>query len=133
MKASFHDSFEVDSKQNIIIDRKTIIWHVRPMVVAHLGEIAIDHDIPIALILEEKEKQLRGLENITNIYKSISERNNLSVSQKNANNFSKLYSEDFQNEAANKNVDFPSNDMNILKRCKLVLMQGDENGKKSDN
>ena len=120
MKASFHDSFEVDSKQNIIIDRKTIIWHVRPMVVAHLGEIAIDHDIPIALILEEKEKQLRGLEN-------------LSVSQKNANNFSKLYSEDFQNEAANKNVDFPSNDMNILKRCKLVLMQGDENGKKSDN
>ena len=133
MKASFHDSFEVDSKQNIIIDRKTIIWHVRPMVVAHLGEIAIDHDIPIALILEEKEKQLLGLEKITNIYKSISERNNLSVSQKNANNFSKLYSQDFQNEAANENVDFPSDDMDILKRCKLVLMQGDENGKKSDN
>lgn len=131
MTASFHDSFKVDSKQNIISDRKTIIWHVRPMVVAHLGEIAIDHDIPIALILEEK--QLRGLENITNIYKSISKRNNLSVSQKNANNFSKLYSQDFQNEAANKNVDFPSNDMEILSRCKLVLMQGDENGKKSDN
>ena len=133
MKASFHDSFEVDSKQNIIIDRKTIIWHVRPMVVAHLGEIAIDHDIPIALILEEKEKQLHGLEQITGIYKSISERNNLSVSQKNANNFSKLYSQDFQNEAAKDDVQFPFKDMEILSRCKLVLMQGDENGKKSDN
>lgn len=133
MKASFHDSFEVDSKQNIIIDRKTIIWHVRPMVVAHLGEIAIDHDIPIALILEEKEKQLLGLEKITNIYKSISERNNLSVSQKNANKFSKLYSQDFQNEAAKDDVQFPFKDMEILSRCKLVLMQGDENGKKSDN
>lgn len=133
IEASFHDSFKVDSKQNIIIDRKTIIWHVRPMVVAHLGEIAIDHDIPIALILEEKEKQLRGLADITGIYKSISERHNLSVSQKNANNFSKLYSKDFQNEAANKKVNYPSEDMDILKRCKLVLMQGDENGKKSDN
>ena len=92
-----------------------------------------ERQLQIRQILEEKEKQLRGFAHITRIYKSISERHNLSFSQKNANNFSKLYSEDFQNEAANKNVDFPSNDMNILKRCKLVLMQGDENGKKSDN
>lgn len=133
MKASFSDSFEVDSKQNIIIDREPIIWHVRPMVVAHLGEIAIDHDIPIALVLEENENRLKGLAKITNIYKCISERNNLSVSPKNAKNFSKLHSTEFKEEATKENVGFPSEDMTFLSQCKLVLMQGDENGKKSDN
>lgn len=133
MKASFYDSFEIDSKQNIINNKKKIIWHVKPMVVAHLGEIAIDHDIPIALILEEKQTQLAGLAKITNIYKGISANHNLSVSQKNANNFSKSYSEEFKTTASANNVKFPTKDMNILSRCKLVLMQGDENGKKSDN
>lgn len=133
MSATFSDRFEIDSKQNVIVNKEKIIWHVKPMTVAHLGEIAIDHDIPIALILEEKEKQLKQLEQITVIYKQISNMNGLTVSQKNANEFSSKYSTDFSREAQAQNVGFPKGDMTTLSKCKLVLMQGDENGRKSDN
>ena len=125
-------------KEGVIIDKnknirdsenKIILWHVKPVNIKRLGDIAIDHDIPISQVLIDKERQLKDLSEISERYRSLSQEYGLPVTAKEVNNFCKKYNGD----QTMKNIGFPKDDMALIGKCKLVLMGKDENSQKSDS
>lgn len=125
--------FFFDKNQNVIdpVTNKIILWHIKPAIIKSLGDIAIDHDIPISLVLNEKKKKLTVLKIISNLYRDISANYNLSVAAANANKFcSKLTSGDKKTILSSG---YPRSDMDEIGKCKLVLMGKEENSLKSDS
>ena len=131
------DGFVIDKNQNIIDanSKKVVLWHVRPLKVKILGDIAIDHDVPISLLLNEKAKQLNALYELSEKYRVLSSKWNLGVSAKYVNAFPGELKKDpsLQEEVSNLCHNCFDNDMRIIAKCKLVLMGKTENGMKSDN
>ena len=105
------------------------------MKIKTLSDIAIDHDIPISLILKENEKDLKKLKRLSDKYKKLSAQYGLKVSAKEVNKFCKKIKENSIKEVLKKtcNGNFPIGDMEIIGKCKLVLMAKDENTMKSDS
>lgn len=129
-------SFLIDKNQNIIdSDRnKVIYWHIKPIKAKSLGEIVIDHDIPISQILIDKKNQLKLLKSLSEKYSEISRNYKLSLSSKNVNKFLDLLNgTDIEELRESCSKLFPEKDMSIIGRSKLVLMGSKENGKKSDS
>jgi hypothetical protein len=130
--------FIIDKNKNIR-DSKTnqiIMWHVKPVKIKNIGDIAIDHDVPISQVLIDKKNQLPILLSMSDVYRVLSHNYGLKVSAKEVNKFCKMFDSDVQgkttlyNQCGNK---FPQKEMNLIGKCKLVLMGKDENSKKSDN
>ena len=113
------------------------MWHVKPVKIKSLGDIAIDHDIPISQVLIDKKKQLPTLSKISEIYRELSQDYGLKVSAKEVNNFCKKFDSDQtkgQKYLESKcGTIFPQKEMDLIGKCKLVLMSKDENSLKSDN
>lgn len=129
------NGYIIDKNKNII-DSKTkqiIMWHVKPVKIKSIGDIVIDHDIPISQVLIDKKKILSKLLVISNSYRSLSCKYGLKVSAKEVNKFCKALDRDGKSKAGLCVVGYPQNDMNLVGKCKLVLMEKDENSKKSDN
>ncbi len=125
----------IDKNQNIINQKKRIImWHVKDVKIKRIGDLAIDHDIPISLYLKANVKKLTLLRILSDEYRRISGNYNLKVSATNANAFiKKLSQNDISDLKKVCNNLFPSKDMKIIGNCKLVLMSKEENSIKSDN
>lgn len=123
----------IDKNQNVIdsVTKRIVLWHIKPVKIKALGDIAIDHDIPISLVLKEKKKKLTELKKISKAYCDISATNNLSVTAANANKFcSKLNA---SNVCTFRGIGYPQADMSEIGKCKLVLMEKVENSMKSDS
>jgi hypothetical protein len=127
------DGYIIDKNKNIRDSKKKIIlWHVKPVKIKRLGDIAIDHDIPISQVLIDKERQLKDLSKISERYRSLSQIYGLPVTAKEVNNFCKKYKK-YNGDQTMKNIGFPKEDMDLIGKCKLVLMSKDENSQKSDS
>lgn len=127
----------IDKNQNVL-DKKTnmvLLWHVKQMKIKTLSDIAIDHDIPISLILKENENKLKNLTGLSDTYKKLSAQYGLKVSAKEVNKFCKKIKENSKEEVLKNTCggDFPEDDMKIIGDSKLVLMAKDENTMKSDS
>lgn len=127
-------SYFVDKNQNIIDGHdhtNVYLWHVKKMIVSSIGDVVIDHDVPISLVLTQKGKSLKNMKSISDLYRQISATLGLSVTSKNARDFnSKLSASD---ETDFINIGFPSKDLSIIGKEKLVLMSSRENNIKSDS
>ena len=136
LQCEYQTPFSVDKNHNIKNEKNEIIlWHVKQMKIKTLSDIAIDHDIPISLILKENEKDLKKLKRLSDKYKKLSAQYGLKVSAKEVNKFCKKIKENSIKEVLKKtcNGNFPIGDMEIIGKCKLVLMAKDENTMKSDS
>jgi hypothetical protein len=130
-------SIIIDKNKNIRDSQNEIIlWHVKPVKKKSLGDIAIDHDIPISQVLIDKKKQLPTLSKISEIYRELSQDYGLKVSAKEVNKFcGKIENDECGKDKLLKaaaNQEFPQ-EMNLIGKCKLVLMSKDENSQKSDS
>ena len=122
----------IDKNQNVIDSdtKEIVLWHIKPVRIKALGDIAIDHDIPISLVLREKKNKLNMLKKISKAYCVISAASNISVTAANANKFcSKLG----KNDSVFLKIGYPANDMSEIGKCKLFLMEKGENSMKSDS
>ena len=125
-------TFKIDKNKNIRdSENKIILWHVKPVKIKSLGDIAIDHDIPISQVLIDKKNQLKTLLKISEEYCRLSQEYGLNVSAKEVNNFCKNFSSKGGKIKGVNN--FPKDDMDLIGKCKLVLMGKDENSQKSDS
>ena len=125
------DGFKIDKNKNILDFKNNIIfWHVKPVKIKRLGDIAIDHDIPISLVLKEKERKLSTLMTMSDVYRTLSYEYGLKVSAKEVNNFCSKIGDDELNKQFKE---YPKNDLELIGNCKLVLMSKDENSQKSDS
>jgi len=125
------DGFKIDKNKNILDFKNNIIfWHVKPVKIKRLGDIAIDHDIPISLVLKEKERKLSTLLTMSDVYRTLSYEYGLKVSAKEVNNFCSKIGDDELNKQFKE---YPKNDLELIGNCKLVLMSKDENSQKSDS
>lgn len=131
------NGYIIDKNKNIRDSQNEIIlWHVKPVKIKSLGDIAIDHDIPISQVLIDKKKQLPTLSKISEIYRELSQYYGLKVSAKEVNKFcGKIENDECGKDKLLKaaaNQEFPQ-EMNLIGKCKLVLMSKDENSQKSDS
>jgi hypothetical protein len=129
------DGYIIDKNKNIRDSKKKIIlWHVKPVKIKRLGDIAIDHDIPISLVLKEKERKLSTLLTMSDVYRTLSYKYELKVSANEVNNFCKKIDEDGRNRLLNAvNQKLLAEDLKLIGKYKLVLMSKDENSQKSDS
>lgn len=130
------DGFIIDKNQNVrnAKTKEIILWHIKPIKMKTLGDIAIDHDIPISLVLKEKEKQLTSLKKLSDKYRDMSIRHNVKVSSDGLNSLYSLIDTIEENQLKQCcEGSFPHEDMKIIGKCKLVLMGKDENSIKSDS
>ena len=130
------EGFIIDKNKNIRdSENKIILWHVKPVNIRRLGDIAIDHDIPISLVLKEKERKLSTLLTMSDVYRTLSYEYGLKVSANEVNNFSKnFFKKGGSQILISKGVKvFPKEEMDMIGKCKLVLMSKDENSQKSDS
>jgi hypothetical protein len=129
------DGYIIDKNKNIRDSKKKIIlWHVKPVKIKRLGDIAIDHDIPISLVLKEKERKLSTLLTMSDVYRTLSYKYELKVSANEVNNFCKKIDEDGRNRLLNAvNLKLLAEDLKLIGKYKLVLMSKDENSQKSDS
>ena len=129
------DGYIIDKNKNIRDSKKKIIlWHVKPVKIKRLGDIAIDHDIPISLVLKEKERKLSTLLKMSDVYRTLSYMYELKVSANEVNNFCKKIDEDGRNRLLNAvNQKWLAEDLKLIGKYKLVLMSKDENSQKSDS
>ena len=128
----------IDKNQNIKDAKKKdiILWHVQPMKITTIGDIAIDHDVPISQVLIDNEKQLKLLKKLSDEYRIISGQLGLKVTAKEVNSFCKNIQNGSKEETQLLlccNNKFPKADMDIIGKCRLVLMGKKENSMKSDN
>ena len=125
------EGFIIDKNKNIRdSENKIILWHVKPVKIKRLGDIAIDHDIPISLVLKEKERKLSTLLTMSDVYRTLSYEYGLKVSAKEVNNFCSKIGDDELNKQFKE---YPKEDLELIGNCKLVLMSKDENSQKSDS
>ena len=125
------DGFKIDKNKNILDFKNNIIfWHVKPVKIKRLGDIAIDHDIPISLVLKENERKLSTLLTMSDVYRTLSYEYGLKVSAKEVNNFCSKIGDDELNKQFKE---YPEKDLELIGNCKLVLMSKDENSQKSDS
>lgn len=127
-------SYFVDNNQNIRDEhnpKQVYLWHVKKMKARSIGDIAIDHDVPISLVLAQNGKSLKSLKQISDLYREISARFGLPVTSKNARVFNSALKP--QDESRFKIIGFPFNDLEKIRKEKLVLMSSRENCIKSDS
>ena len=132
------NGFIIDKNKNIrdSITNQTILWHVKPVKIKKIGDLAIDHDVPISQVLIDKKNQLPFLLSLSDVYRALSHNYGLKVSAKEVNKFCKKFDSDVQGKATLYNQcgnNYPQKEMNLIGKCKLVLMGKDENSKKSDS
>ena len=131
------NGYIIDKNKNIKDSGNIIVlWHVKPVKIKSLGDIAIDHDIPISQVLIDLNKKLKTLPTMSDVYRTLSQKYGLKVSAKEVNKFCKNFGSDKigqQSLYSNCGTIFPQNDMNLIGKCKLVLMSKDENSQKSDS
>lgn len=130
-------SIIIDKNKNIKDSEGNIIlWHVKPVKIKSLGDIAIDHDIPISQVLIDKGKKLNTLLAMSDVYRTLSQKYRLKVSAKEVNKFCKNFGSDKSGKQylySKCGTKFPQNDLDLIGKCKLVLMSKDENSQKSDS
>ena len=130
-------SIIIDKNKNIRDSQNEIIlWHVKPVKIKSLGDIAIDHDIPISQVLIDNRKKLKTLLSMSVVYRTLSQKYGLKVSAKEVNKFCMNYGSDVLGQQylySMCGTKFPPNDMKLIGKCKLVLMSKDENSQKSDS
>lgn len=125
--------YTIDKNQNIIdsATKRIVLWHVKPVKARAIGDITIDHDIPISQVLIDNKSRFKQLKGISNLYRNISGINGLNVSAKLANEFcSRLTPAQI---TLFNSIGFPTTDMKIIGNYKLVLMGRNENILKSNN
>ena len=131
------NGYIIDKNKNIKDSGNIIVlWHIKPVKIKSLGDIAIDHDIPISQVLIDKEKQLPNLSKMSDVYRTLSQKYGLKVSAKEVNKFCKNFGSDKIGQQylySKCGTNFPKNDMNLIGKCKLVLMGKNENSQKSDS
>ena len=84
------------------------------------------------MLIDKKEKLLKLLE-ISDLYRRLSVKYGLKVSAKDVNKFCMALDRDGKSKAELCKVGYPQKDMDLVGKCKLVLMEKDENRKKSNN
>jgi hypothetical protein len=73
---------------------------------------------------------------MSDVYRTLSQKYGLKVSAKEVNKFCMNYGSDVLGQQylySMCGTNFPPNDMDLIGKCKLVLMSKDENSQKSDS
>lgn len=131
MSCQLPEGNRIDARWHVYDSQgKCIMWHVMPMEVSDIKDIVIDHEIPMSVILQEKDK-LPQLSVLSDLYKQASSDCGYSLASGNIAKVTKFIKES-KYDGMFGEVGFPKDDLNKIAGYKLILMQNLENLRKSN-